>query len=135
MDNEESDDGDDGQRRGANKLSLSSVEGKGSFVSRVGCFQVRWSSFSKRLQTQARTLASKRQAKAIRASHGPRVSPQFQAEEKVRKNNGNSRGKSQGTEGAIQGSEGSGNGKTLKSGISSLDNLKPETRSENQESC
>ena len=28
---------------------------------------------------QARTLASKRQAKAIKASHGPRVSPQPQA--------------------------------------------------------
>ena len=36
--------------------------------------------------TQARTLASKRQAKAIKASHGPRVSPQSQAEEKVMEN-------------------------------------------------
>ena len=32
-----------------------------------------------------RTLASTRQAKAIKASHGPRVSPQSQAKERVKK--------------------------------------------------
>ena len=34
---------------------------------------------------QARTLASTRLAKAIRASHGPRVSPQSQAKERVKR--------------------------------------------------
>ena len=34
---------------------------------------------------QARTLASNRLAKAIRASHGPRVSPQSQAKERVKR--------------------------------------------------
>ena len=34
---------------------------------------------------QARTQASKRQANAIKASHGPSVSPQSQAQEKVKK--------------------------------------------------
>ena len=34
---------------------------------------------------QARTLASNRQAKAIKASHGPRVSSESQAKERVKK--------------------------------------------------
>ena len=80
---------------------------------------------------QARTLASTRQAKAIKASHGPRVSPQSQAKETVKKTMEKSKGKSKGTKGAIQVSKGSGNGKTLKMGISDLENLKSETSSEN----
>ena len=47
---------------------------------------------------QARTLASNRQAKAIKVSHGPRVSPQSKGQESNRK----SKGKSKGTKGAIQ---------------------------------
>ena len=38
---------------------------------------------------QARTLASNRQAKAIKASHGPRVSSESQAKERVKKTRGN----------------------------------------------
>ena len=53
---------------------------------------------------------------------------------KDKENNVKSKGKSKGTKGAIQGSKGSGNGKTLKTGTSGLENLKPETRSENQDS-
>ena len=41
---------------------------------------------------QARTRASKRLAKATRASHGPRVSPQSQAEERVKKTMENPKG-------------------------------------------
>ena len=54
------------------------------------------------IAVQARTLASNRQAKTIKASHGPRVSPQSQAMERVKKTMDNFEGKSQGTEGAIQ---------------------------------
>ena len=46
----------------------------------------------------------------------------------------NSKGESTGTEDAIQVSKGSGNGKTLKTGISDLEKLKSETRPEIQES-
>ena len=41
---------------------------------------------------QARTLASKRQANAIKASHGPRVSPQSQAKERVKRTMENAKG-------------------------------------------
>ena len=64
--------------------SLLSVEGKGSSVSRIGCLSAVEHIFNETAM-QARTLASKRLAKAIKASHGPRVSPQSQAEEKVKK--------------------------------------------------
>ena len=74
------------------------------------CKQERW---------QARTLASNRQAKVIKASHGPTVSPQSQEEEKVKKTTE----KSKRNKGAIQISKGSGNGKTPKTGTSSLENL------------
>ena len=66
---------------------------------------------------QAITQARNCLAEAIKASHVPRVSPQSQAEEKGKENNGKSNGKSKGTEGAIQVSTGSGNGKTLRTGI------------------
>ena len=79
--------------------------------------------------TQARTLASKRQAKTIKASHGPRVSPQSGGRRKGAENNGKSKGKSKRIEGAIQVSKGSGNGKTL------IENLKLETCLEDQESA
>ena len=51
-----------------------------------------------------------------------------------KENNGKSKGKSNGTKGAIQGSQGSGKGKTSTTGISGLENLKSETSSETQES-
>ena len=41
---------------------------------------------------QARTQARKRLAKAIRASHGPRVSPQSQAKERAKKTMENPKG-------------------------------------------
>ena len=83
---------------------------------------------------QARTQARNCLAEAIKASHGARVNPQSMAEEKVKKTREKSEGKSKGTEGAIQVSKGSGNGKTLKTGISDHENLKSETSWENQES-
>ena len=64
--------------------SLSSVEGKGSSVSRVGVLSAMEHMFSE-TALQARTQASNCLAKAIKASHGPSVSPQSQAEEKVKK--------------------------------------------------
>ena len=93
-------------------------------------------------------------AKAIKASHGPSVSPQSQAEEKVKKtlenppecSFGQAKVRFQGSKssehttrlwtakGAIQVSECSGNGKTLKTGISDLENLKSEASPKNQES-
>ena len=83
---------------------------------------------------QARTLASNRRTKAIKASHGPRVSPQITGKGKGKENNGKSKWKSKVTQGTTQVSKGSGNGTTLKTGISSLENLESETSSENQES-
>ena len=53
---------------------------------------------------------------------------------KGKENNGKSKGKSKGTEDTIHVSKDSGNGKTLKTCISSLENLKSETSLENQES-
>ena len=82
---------------------------------------------------QARTLASTRQAKAIKASHDPRVSPQSQAKDRSKENNGKPKGKFKGTKGAVQVSKGSCNGKTLKTGFSDHENLKSETSSENPE--
>ena len=49
---------------------------------------------------QARTLASNRQEKAIKASRGPRVTPQSKAEVKTTMEK--FQGKSKGTEGAMQ---------------------------------
>ena len=60
--------------------------------------------------------------------------PSITGKGKSEENNGKSKGKSKGTKGAIQCSKGSGNGKTSKTGISGLDNLKSETSSETQES-
>ena len=65
--------------------SLLSAEGKVSSVSRVGCFISATEHIFNETAMQARTPASNRQAKATRASHGPRVSFQSQAEEKVKK--------------------------------------------------
>ena len=65
------------QMFGRSTLSLSSVERKGSSVSRDDIFN--------EIAMQARTLASNRQAKAIKASHGPRVSPESQAMERAKK--------------------------------------------------
>ena len=83
---------------------------------------------------QAKTVASKRQAKAIKARHGPRVCPQT-GKGKAKENPGKSTGRFFWTgEGAIQVSKGSGNGKTLLTGISHIENLKSESSPENQES-
>ena len=76
---------------------------------------------------QTRTPASNRLAKAIRASHGPSVSPQSQAKARVKRTVEKITGQS-------KGSKGSGKGKTLKTGISGLENLKTETGSETQKS-
>ena len=54
---------------------------------------------------------------------------------KGEENNEQSKGKSKGTEGAIQVYKGSGNGKTLKTGILSIENLKSETSCGYQESA
>ena len=72
---------------------------------------------------QARTQARNCLAKAIKASHGPRVNPQLQAQEKVKK-----------TLESPKDPSFSGNGKTLKTGVSDLENFKSETNLENLES-
>ena len=79
---------------------------------------------------QARTPASNRLAKAIRAGHGPRVSLQSQARERVKRTMENPKDISKESKGA----KGSGKDKTSKTGISGLENLKSETSSETQES-
>ena len=79
---------------------------------------------------QARTLSRNRLAKAIEASQGPRVGPQSQAKERVKKTMENAKGSPKVSKGTIQVSKGSGNGKTLKTGMSDLENLKSETSSE-----
>ena len=112
-------------------FSLSS-KGEWSSSPRDGCLKCGGAHF------QRDCNASNRLAKAIKASHGPRVSTQSQAKERVNRAmenpKGSPKGKSKGTEGAIQVSRGSGNCRTLKTGISDLENLKPETILENQES-
>ena len=77
------------------QLSLSLAKEKRSSGPRVGCFKCDGAQLQrhynasknagKQERWQARTLASNRQAKAIKASHGPTVSPQSQEEEKVKK--------------------------------------------------
>ena len=63
---------------------------------------------------QARTSASNCQEKAIKASHGPRVSPQSQADEMFKRTKENPKESR---------SKGSGNCKTSKTGFSGLENL------------
>ena len=74
---------------------------------------------------QARTLASNRQAKAIKASHGPRVSPQSQAKERVKRTLDNPKGSPK--EPKVRSKFPKAQAtfiKKLKTGISSLENLK-----------
>ena len=81
---------------------------------------------------QARTLARNRLAKANQSKSWSKSKSSITGKGKGKENNGKSKGQSKGTKGAIQVSTGSGNGKTLmKTGISSLEILKPETSSEN----
>ena len=74
----------------------------------------------------ARAQASNRLAKANRASPGPRVSPRSQAKESE-ENNGNSKGKLEGSKSANEGAKGSHKGKTSKAGLPGLENSKSET--------
>ena len=71
------------QRLERSTLSCQSKE-KGHPFCVLGVFGATEHSFNETAM-QARTLASNCLAKAIKASHGPRVSPQSQAEEKVKK--------------------------------------------------
>ena len=81
---------------------------------------------------QARTPAGKRLAKAIRASHRPRVNLQSEAKERVKRTKENS--KSKGTKSENKGAKGSCKGKTSETGISGLENLNSEACSENLQS-
>ena len=71
------------------------------------------------------------QAKAIKASHGPRV----RAKERLKRTMENPKGSLKDPKMRCKFPKGSVNGKTLKTGISSLENLKSETSSENLESA
>ena len=62
--------------------SLSSVKGTRPPGPRDGCAVEH---IFNETAMQARTLASNRLAKAIKSSHGPRVSPQSQAKERVKR--------------------------------------------------
>ena len=73
---------------------------------------------------QARTPASNRLAKAIRAGHGPRVSLQSQAKERVKRTMEHPKDISKESKGA----KGSGEDKTSKTGISGFENLKSENK-------
>ena len=82
----------------------------------------------------AKAQASNRMAKAIRASHGPRVSLHSQAKERVKRTKGKSKGKTKRTKSANQGAKGVHKSKTTKAGLSSLENSKSDASSETQES-
>ena len=97
-----------------NSLSRQSKE-KGQEVRAMGILSAVEHIFNETAM-QARTLASNRLAKAVRASHGPRVSPQTQSSERMMRTVEKSKAKSEGTKGAILGSKGSGNGETSKNG-------------------
>ena len=64
--------------------SLTSGKGKGSLSPRDGFFSAVEHIFNETAM-HARAQASNRTAKAIKASHGPKVSPQSPAEEKVKR--------------------------------------------------
>ena len=83
---------------------------------------------------QARTRASKRLAKGNHIKSWSKNEPSITGKGKKKENSEKPKGKSKETKGAIQGSKGSGNGKTSKTGISGLENLKSETSSKTQES-
>ena len=74
------------------------------------------------MHTQAQ--ASNRLAKAIRASHGPRVSPQSQAKVRVRNTMENPKECSKEPKGANQGAKGLHKGKAPNTGLSGLENSK-----------
>ena len=75
---------DTGFREHSDPISVSSGKGKWSSNPRDGCFKCGAAHFQ-RDATQARTPASKRLAKAIRASHGPRVNLQSHAKGRVKR--------------------------------------------------
>ena len=65
--------------------SLSSGKGKGSSSSRDGCFNSGGACFEKETAMFTQLHAKAMARKAIRASHGPRVSPQSQAKELLKR--------------------------------------------------
>ena len=86
---------------------------------------------------QARTQARNCLAKAIKASHashGPRVSPQSQVEEKVKKTMENPKGSPKEPKVRSKFPKAQATRKTLTTGISDLENLKSEASPKNQES-
>ena len=91
-----------------NSLSLSSVEGKGSSSPRNGCFKCDGPHF----QRDCNASKNAGKGKGNRGKSGPRVIPQPQAKEKVRKQWKNPKGSPKGTEGAIHVSKGSGKGES-----------------------
>ena len=113
--------------------SLSSVDGKGSSVSRVGCCKCDGAQFQRDCNA-SKNKGTQSYGKGKHSKSWSKSESSITGRGKGKENNGESRVKSKGTEGATQVSKGSGNGKTLKTGISDLENLKSETRPENQES-
>ena len=66
--------------------SLSSVEGKGSSFRLLGIFKCGGAHFQRDCNARKSTgKQSSRQAKAIKASHGPRARSQSQAKERVKR--------------------------------------------------
>ena len=103
-----------------NSLSLSrQSKEKGHPSRRVGCLCAMEHIFNDTAM-QGRTLASNRQANAIKASHGPRVSPQSQAKKRVKRTMENPKGSPKEPQGAIQVSRSSGNVSSDGTGFVSL---------------
>ena len=113
--------------------SLMSVEGKGSSVSRVGCFKCDGAQFQRDCNA-SQNAGTQSSGKGNQGKSWPKSESSITGRGKGHENNGKSKGKSNGTKGAIQVSKGPGNGKTLKTGISDLENSKSETSVENKES-
>ena len=113
--------------------TLSSVEGKGSSVSRVGCFQCGGAHFQRDWNASKNT-GKQSHGKGKQSKSWSKSEPSFSGKGKRKENNGKSKGKSKGTECAIQVSKGSGTGKTLKTGLSDHENMKSDTSSGTQES-
>ena len=108
-------------------LSLSSSKGEGSSGPRERVFQVRWSTFSTRLQCKQEHRQTIVWQQANRASHGPRV----KAKERVKRTRGNPKDSPKDPKVP----KAHARAKLRKTGISGLENLKSEISSETQESA
>ena len=114
-------------------LSLSSVEGKASSSLRNGCFKCDRAHFQRDCNA-SKNAGTPSSGKGNQSKSWSKSESSISGKGKGKENMGKPTGKSEGTKGAIKVSKGSGNGKTLKTGISDLENLnqKPARKIRNQ---